>query len=86
MEEAARGVAGVTNSEGAGVSSGRSVVALATSHGFCRGYSTSGYSASVSVIAGTGSDMQRDYASHSARHSRISTKPKPLACSPPPGR
>jgi PmbA protein len=68
MEEAARGVAGVTNSEGAGVSSGRSVVALATSHGFCRGYSTSGYSASVSVIAGTGSDMQRDYASHSARH------------------
>jgi PmbA protein len=67
VEEAARGVDGVTNSEGAGVSAGRSVVALATSHGFCRGYTTSGYSASASVIAGAGSSMQRDYASHSAR-------------------
>jgi PmbA protein len=44
------------------------VVALATSHGFCRGYSTSGYSASASLIAGTGSEMQRDYAYHSVRH------------------
>jgi PmbA protein len=68
IEAAARSVAGVTNSEGAGVSAGRSVVALATSHGFCRGYTTSGYSASASVIAGTGSEMQRDYDSHSARH------------------
>ncbi|HEX8578829.1 MAG TPA: metallopeptidase TldD-related protein [Allosphingosinicella sp.] len=68
IEEAARGVPGVTNSEGAGVSAGRSVVALATSHGFCRGYSTSGYSGSASVIAGTGANMQRDYAQHSARH------------------
>jgi PmbA protein len=68
IEEAARGVAGVTNSEGAGVSAGRSVVALATSHGFCRGYSTSGYSGSASVIAGAGANMQRDYAQHSARY------------------
>jgi PmbA protein len=68
MEEAARAVPGVTNSEGAGASSGRTVIALATSHGFCRGYMTSGYSGSVSVIAGTGSDMQRDYAGHSSRH------------------
>jgi PmbA protein len=37
-EEAARSIEGVTNSEGAGISAGRSVVALATSHGFCRGY------------------------------------------------
>ena len=68
IEEAARGIEGVTNSEGAGMSAGRSVIALATSHGFCRGYSTSGYSGSASVIAGTGSDMQRDYAQHSVRH------------------
>lgn len=67
-EEAARGVAGITNSEGAGVSAGRSVTALATSTGFCRGYTTSGYSASVSVIAGSGSGMQRDHAFHSVRH------------------
>jgi PmbA protein len=68
IEDAARSVAGVTNSEGAGVSAARSVIALATSHGFCRGYSTSGYSGSASVIAGAGSDMQRDYAQHSVRH------------------
>ena len=68
VEEAARSIPGVTNSEGAGVSAGRSVTALATSHGFCRGYTTSGYSASASVIAGTGSEMQRDYEGHSARH------------------
>jgi PmbA protein len=58
----------VTNSEGAGVSAGRSVIALATSQGFARGYSTSGYSGSASVIAGTGGAMQRDHASHSVRH------------------
>jgi PmbA protein len=68
VEEAGRSVAGVTNSEGAGVSAGRTVIALATSHGFCRGYSTSGYSASASLIAGTGSEMQRDYAYHAVRH------------------
>src|SRR4051812_19274856 len=68
IEEAGRGVAGITNSEGAGVSAGRTVIALATSHGFCRGYSTSGYSESASLIAGAGSEMQRDYAYHNVRH------------------
>jgi PmbA protein len=68
IEDAARAVPGVTNSEGAGVSAGRSVTALATSAGFCRGYTTSGYSGSASVIAGSGSGMQRDYASHNVRH------------------
>jgi PmbA protein len=67
-EEAARAVAGVTNSEGASVSAGRAVVALATSHGFCRGYTASSYGGSASVIAGSGSAMQRDYAHHSVRH------------------
>lgn len=67
-EAAARGVSGVTNSEGAGASASRSVIALATSHGFARGYSTSGYGCSASVIAGEGSAMQRDYAYHSTRH------------------
>ena len=68
MEEAARAVSGVTNSEGAGVSAGRTVVALATSHGFVHGYTTSGYSGGASVIAGTGSGMQRDHSSHDVRH------------------
>jgi PmbA protein len=68
IEAAARAVPGVTNSEGAGVSAGRTVVALATSHGFARGYTTSGYGAFASVIAGEGGGMQRDSASHHVRH------------------
>ncbi|HEY0411939.1 MAG TPA: metallopeptidase TldD-related protein [Allosphingosinicella sp.] len=67
-EEAARSVPGVTNSEGASVSAGRTVIALATSHGFCRGYTTSGYSGTASVIAGAGGNMQRDHAHHGVRH------------------
>ena len=67
-EEAARAVAGVTNSEGGGASASRGIWALATSHGFAGAYATTGYSLSASVIAGEGSGMQRDYAYHSARH------------------
>src|SRR5690606_19130904 len=68
LEEAARAVPGVTNSEGAGVSAARTVVALATSAGFVAGYTASGYGAGVGVIAGSGGAMQRDSASHQARH------------------
>ncbi|ARS28596.1 TldD/PmbA family protein [Sphingomonas sp. KC8] len=67
-EDAARAVAGVTNSEGAGASASRSVIALATSHGFVRGYTSTGYGSSASVIAGEGYAMQRDYAYHSSRY------------------
>jgi PmbA protein len=67
-EEAARAVPGITNSEGAGASAGRTLMALATSTGFARGFTSSGYGCSASVIAGSGAGMQRDYAYHSARH------------------
>lgn len=67
-EDAARAVAGVTNSEGGSASAGRSVVSLATSHGFAGGYAVSSHGVSASVLAGAGSDMQRDYAYHSVRH------------------
>lgn len=66
-EDAARAVEGVTNSEGGGASAGRTIVALATSHGFSGAYSTSGYSVSASVIAGEGDGMERDYAYDSVR-------------------
>ncbi|WP_323800188.1 TldD/PmbA family protein [Parasphingorhabdus sp.] len=66
-EDAARAVEGVSNSEGGGASAGRSIVALATSHGFSGAYSTSGYSLSASVIAGAGDGMERDYAYDSVR-------------------
>ena len=68
IEDEARAIPGITNSEGAGASAGRTVIALATSHGFCRGYTTSGYGAYAGVIAGEGAAMQRDSASHSTRH------------------
>lgn len=67
-EDAARAVAGVTNSEGGSAGHSRSRFALATSHGFAGGYGGSAHSLSASVIAGEGADMQRDYAWHSARH------------------
>ncbi len=66
-EDAARAVAGVTNSEGAGANAGRGLFALATSHGFVGGYGGTNRSLSASVIAGTGAGMQRDYAWRSAR-------------------
>ena len=66
-EDAARAVAGVTNSEGGGASASRSVWALATSTGFAGGYATTGYGLSASVLAGEGSGMERDYAHHSVR-------------------
>ena len=68
-EDAARAVAGVTNSEGAGASSGAAVMALATSHGFAAGYAGTSRSISASVLAGEGGAMQRDYAGRMARHS-----------------
>ncbi len=67
-EDAARAVEGVTNSEGAGASAGQSVMGLATSHGFAGAYATSSHSVSASVLAGTGGEMERDYAYHTARH------------------
>lgn len=67
-EEAARGVAGITNSEGAGTGWGRATTALVTSHGFEGAYTSTSFSASCAVIGGEGDAMERDYASHSARH------------------
>ncbi|KTE35874.1 MULTISPECIES: TldD/PmbA family protein [unclassified Sphingopyxis] len=68
VEEAARAVAGVTNSEGGTASHSRTRIALATSHGFAGGYGASGHSLSASVIAGEGASMQRDYGWHSAHY------------------
>ncbi|MDB5714640.1 MAG: TldD/PmbA family protein, partial [Sphingomonadales bacterium] len=67
-EDAARAVPGITNSEGASASAGRSMMALATSAGFSGYSSGSSHGVSASVLAGEGSTMQRDYASHAVRH------------------
>jgi PmbA protein len=67
-EGAALAVEGVTNSEGASASWGRSGVALATSDGFAGAYGGTSQSVSVSVLAGEGTNMERDYEFTSARH------------------
>ncbi|TCU59689.1 microcin-processing peptidase 1 [Novosphingobium sp. PhB57] len=67
-EEAARAIAGVSNSDGATASAGSGVFALATSHGFAGAYGSTSHSVSVSIVAGEGSAKQRDYAWRSAHH------------------
>jgi PmbA protein len=67
-EDAARAITGVTNSEGAEASWGRSSVMLAASNGFTGGYKRSGYSLSCAVLAGEGTGMERDYEWSSAVH------------------
>jgi PmbA protein len=60
-EDAAMAVKGVTNSEGAEASWGRSRVALVASNGFAGGYAGSHHGVSASVIGGSGTQMERDY-------------------------
>src|SRR5687768_10648174 len=67
-EDSARAVEGITNSGGAGASASAAIFAIATSHGFSGVTRATGYGNSVSVVAGEGSTMQRDYAWHSARY------------------
>ncbi|MFZ5743364.1 MAG: TldD/PmbA family protein [Pseudomonadota bacterium] len=67
-EDAARAVAGVTNSEGGSASLARRVMALVTSHGFAGAYGGTSHGISAVVIAGEGDAMQRDYGYRTARH------------------
>ena len=61
MEESAMAVEGVANSLGAGASSGMGGLVLATSDGFSGSYNVSNFGRSVSVLAGQGTAMERDY-------------------------
>nr|WP_321983645.1 TldD/PmbA family protein [uncultured Lichenicoccus sp.] len=67
-EAAALAVHGVTNSLGASASFGRTEVVLVTSRGFSGRYARSSHSISASVLAGSGTDMQRDYDAHGVVH------------------
>lgn len=69
----------ISNSEGADASFGTSHVAYACSDGFAAEYSKSSASLSVSVIAGTGENMQRDYAWHRALHISDLHSPRAIA-------
>lgn len=63
-EEAAFSVHGVTNSEGAEAGFGRTEIVLVTSAGFAGRRVGTSHSISATALAGTGTDMQRDYDYH----------------------
>jgi len=67
-EAAALAVEGVTKSSGASASAGAGGLVLATSHGFVGAYSATRFSRAVSVIAGSGTAMERDYDYSSRLH------------------
>ncbi len=60
-EAAALAVPGVSNSVGGSASAGMGGLVLVTSHGFAGHYMGSRFGRSVSVIAGEGTGMERDY-------------------------
>jgi PmbA protein len=74
-EAAAMAVAGITNSEGAEAGWGRSEIALVASNGFAGAYARTSHSISVSVLAGEGAAMERDYDYTSAVHAADLRKP-----------
>jgi PmbA protein len=69
VEGAAMAVKGITNSEGGGAGFGRTSIALATTEGFFGRYAGTSHSVGVAVLAGEGTEMERDYDSASARRS-----------------
>lgn len=60
-EAAARAVKGITNSDGADFSAGKDISYYVASNGFTGCYASSGFSLSVSVIAGSDAGMETDY-------------------------
>lgn len=60
-EAAALAVPGITNSEGATTGWGKGGVALVTSEGFAGAYASTSTTISTSVLAGEGTNMERDY-------------------------
>ena len=67
-EDAAREVPGITNTEGAEASAAESAITLANSAGFAEGYLATSFGISASVIAGSDTQMERDYEYCSSRH------------------
>ena len=66
-EDAARAVPGITNSNGAGASWSQGGLTLVTSGGFTGTMRWSAFEVSTSVLAGSGTSMETDYATTNAR-------------------
>ena len=67
-EAAGLGIAGISKSGGAGASSSSSTTALAFSNGFAKSWQRTGFGLSISLVAGEGTSMVRDYYGSSANH------------------
>ena len=67
-EESALNINGITNSEGASSSYSKNKFYLATSEGFFNTSDKTNYSTGISVIAGQGTKMERDYEYQSKVH------------------
>ncbi|PPQ35978.1 modulator protein [Rhodopila globiformis] len=67
-EDAAFAVPGVTNSEGGDASYGRNEIVLVTSAGFAGRRVGTSHSISATAVAGSGTEMQRDYDYHGTVH------------------
>lgn len=72
-------IEGITNSEGAGASATHGHITLANSDGFIGHYNSSNFGCSISVIAGEGTSMERDYAWTSQRHFEDMDSPYKIA-------
>tara|TARA_R110000868_G_scaffold7071_12_gene38729 strand:+ start:527 stop:1891 length:1365 start_codon:yes stop_codon:yes gene_type:complete len=68
LEQAALRTDGITNSNGASAAFGMGGMVLVTSDGFSGAYLGTRHSRSVSVVAGTGTAMERDYDYDSRTH------------------
>lgn len=67
-ESAGLAVSGVTKSSGASASASRRAMVLVASNGFTGSYARTDYGVSASLIAGTGTAMERDYDYSAAVH------------------
>lgn len=67
-EDAALAVKGVSKSNGASASQGKREIAMVASNGFARSWKRSSFGTGVSVVAGEGTAMERDYDGHGANH------------------
>ncbi|MCH2546947.1 MAG: TldD/PmbA family protein [Alphaproteobacteria bacterium] len=75
VEDAALAVKGITNSEGASAGYSNNRIALVTTNGFAQSYLSSSFVLSVSVLAGSGTAMERDYDYSVALHREDLTDP-----------
>lgn len=67
-EAAALAVPGISNSDGASFGYGRNMSTILATNGFYGAYASTGFSLSVSVIAGAGTSMETDYAFDAATY------------------